>query len=150
MLRTFPTSSRSFKSARLALNKDPAHWSPVARVVASQIPRSISASEKNHGLRYGGSSKSICKEIALQGPKTGKFDYFSWLNHPAHSMAFKFFTDDLVTEGTCILDTNTWGDPRLASDALPSPCLNLNTNSGQSRDGQRQLTLIQYPEGNSI
>src|SRR5262249_62003452 len=26
---------------------DPAHWSPVARVVASQIPRSISSSEKN-------------------------------------------------------------------------------------------------------
>src|SRR5215831_4998 len=42
------------------------------------------------------SSKSICKEIALQRPKTGKFDYLSGLNHPAHSMAFKFFTDDYV------------------------------------------------------
>jgi hypothetical protein len=68
-------------------------------VVASQIlPRSISSSEKNHGLRFGGILKSICKEIALQGPKTGKFDYLSGLNHPAHSMAFKFFTDDYVDD----------------------------------------------------
>src|SRR6266566_8214859 len=37
----------------------------------------------------------ICKEVALQRPKTGKFDYLSAPNHPAHSMAFKFFTDDL-------------------------------------------------------
>src|SRR5438128_1409889 len=36
----------------------------------------------------------ICKEVALQRPKTGKFDYLSAPNHPAHSMAFKFFTDD--------------------------------------------------------
>src|SRR5262249_33520723 len=36
----------------------------------------------------------ICKEIALQRPKPGKFDYLSGLNHPAHSIAFKFFTDD--------------------------------------------------------
>src|SRR6516165_11512174 len=40
------------------------------------------------------SSNSICKEIALQGPKTGKFDYLSGPNHSAHSIAFKFFTDD--------------------------------------------------------
>jgi hypothetical protein len=33
---------------------DPAHWSPVVRVVASQIPRSISSSEKNHALRFDG------------------------------------------------------------------------------------------------
>src|SRR5437870_5566870 len=39
----------------------------------------------------------ICKEVALQRPKTGKFDYLSAPNHPAHSMAFKFFTDDSVT-----------------------------------------------------
>src|SRR5262249_427620 len=42
------------------------------------------------------SSKSICKEIALQRPKTGKFDYLSGPNHPAHSIAFKFFTNDLI------------------------------------------------------
>src|SRR5262249_23499919 len=35
-----------------------------------------------------------------QRPKTGKFDYLSEPNHPAHSMAFKFFTDDnLMREG---------------------------------------------------
>jgi hypothetical protein len=57
--------------------------------------RSISPSEKNHGLRFEGILKiEICKKIALQRPKTGKFDYLSEPNHPAHSMAFKFFTDD--------------------------------------------------------
>src|SRR5262244_184381 len=44
------------------------------------------------------SSKSICKEITLQRPKTGKFDYLSGLNHPAHSIALKFFTDDYGAE----------------------------------------------------
>src|SRR5262249_10170818 len=38
----------------------------------------------------------ICKKIALQRPKTGKFDYLSEPNHPAHSMALKFFTDDWI------------------------------------------------------
>src|SRR5262249_4551919 len=46
------------------------------------------------------SSKSICKEITLQRPKTGKFDYLSGLNHPAHSIAFKFFTDDYFAPPT--------------------------------------------------
>jgi hypothetical protein len=36
----------------------------------------------------------ICKEVALQRPKTGKFDYLGVPNHPAHSVAFEFFTDD--------------------------------------------------------
>jgi hypothetical protein len=47
--------------------------------------------------RYSGfvqSSKLICKEIALQRPKTGKFDYLSAPGHSAHSMASEFFTDD--------------------------------------------------------
>ena len=42
------------------------------------------------------SSKSICKEIALQRPKTGKFDYLSAPGHSAHSMASEFFTDDCL------------------------------------------------------
>src|SRR5215510_1328909 len=54
--------------------------------------RSISPSEKNQ-IR-GNPHNRICKKIALQQPKTGKFDYLSEPNHPAHSMAFKFFTDD--------------------------------------------------------
>ena len=41
------------------------------------------------------SSKSICKEIALQRPKTGNL---SGPNHPAHSIAFKFFTNDWSTD----------------------------------------------------
>jgi hypothetical protein len=44
------------------------------------------------------SSKSICKEIALQWSKTGKFDYLSGPNHPAHSIALEFFTDDELIE----------------------------------------------------
>src|SRR5262249_30190441 len=46
----------------------------------------------------GNPRKSICKEIALQRPKTGKFDYLSEPNHSAHSIAFKFFTDDKILE----------------------------------------------------
>jgi hypothetical protein len=42
-------------------------------------------------------SNRFAKEIALQGPKTGKFDYLSGPNHPAHSIAFKFFTDDYLS-----------------------------------------------------
>src|SRR5262249_36787722 len=38
----------------------------------------------------------ICKEIALQRPKTGKFDYFNAPNRPAHSVGSEFFTDDYV------------------------------------------------------
>src|SRR5262249_15983053 len=45
------------------------------------------------------SSKSICKEIALQRPKTGKFDYLGRPNYPAHSIAFKFFTNDALARG---------------------------------------------------
>jgi hypothetical protein len=45
-------------------------------------------------LIRGNPQNRICKEIALQRPKTGKFGYLSVHNHPAHSMAFEFFTDD--------------------------------------------------------
>src|SRR5215471_6711231 len=44
-------------------------------------PRSISSSEKNHGLRFEG----ILEIDFLSGP-----------NHPAHSIVFKFFTDDCL------------------------------------------------------
>src|SRR5262249_5061451 len=60
----------------------------------AKIPRSISSSEKNHGLRFEGILKINCKEIALQWSKTGKFDYLIGPNHPAHSTALEFFTDD--------------------------------------------------------
>src|SRR5207302_3340024 len=46
----------------------------------------------------GNPQNRIRKEIALQRPKTGKFDYLSQPNHPAHSIAFKFFTDDSVVD----------------------------------------------------
>src|SRR5262249_496286 len=50
----------------------------------------------------GNPQNRICKKIALQRPKTGKFDYLSEPNHPAHSMAFKFFTDDDIAEALVV------------------------------------------------
>jgi hypothetical protein len=52
--------------------------------------------EESRLVIRGNPHNRICKKIALQRPKTGKFDYLSEPNHPAHSMAFKFFTDDKV------------------------------------------------------
>jgi hypothetical protein len=40
------------------------------------------------------SPNPICKEIAFQKSKPGKFDYLSAPNHPAHSRDSEFFTDD--------------------------------------------------------
>jgi hypothetical protein len=45
------------------------HWSPVARVVASQIARSISSSEKNHGLRFEGNPQN---RFARKSPSKGQ------------------------------------------------------------------------------
>ena len=50
------------------------------RIAVHRIPRSISSSEKNHGLRFEGIFKIDLQEIALQRPKTGKFDYLSGPN----------------------------------------------------------------------
>jgi hypothetical protein len=55
---------------------DPAHWSPVARVIASQI-RSISSARRITACDSKESSKSICKEIALQRPKPANSIYNS-------------------------------------------------------------------------
>src|SRR5262245_13269965 len=76
--------------------RDAADNSLVSRRSRGRIAnlRSISPSEKNQ-IR-GNPHNRICKKIALQQPKTGKFDYLSEPNHPAHSMAFKFFTDDFI------------------------------------------------------
>src|SRR5262252_2998306 len=52
--------------------------------------------EESRLVIRGNPQNRICKKIALQRPKTGKFDYLSEPNHPAHSMAFKFFTDDYL------------------------------------------------------
>src|SRR6266581_1312503 len=97
MLRTFPTSSRSFKSARLTLNQG--SCSLVSRRSRGRIANpplhQLEREESRLAIRRIPQNR-ICKEVALQRPKTGKFDYLSAPNHPAHSMAFKFFTDDLT------------------------------------------------------
>src|SRR5262249_21689898 len=70
------------------------------------------------------SSKSICKEIALQQPKAGKFDYLSAPGHSAHSMASEFFTDDQVPQNGhsarfkhCAMRSTIRG-PRVTQDAF--------------------------------
>src|SRR5262245_46560967 len=62
-----PTRVSYRLSGQAVSGTDPAHWSSVARVVASQIPRSITLSEKNHGLRFEGILK-----IDLQGNRLPK------------------------------------------------------------------------------
>src|SRR5439155_14688287 len=45
----------------------------------------------------GNPQNRICKEIAIQRPKTGKFDYLGLPNHSTNSIAFEFFTDDNIS-----------------------------------------------------
>src|SRR5712672_2644967 len=45
----------------------------------------------------GNPQNPICKEIALQRSKTGKFDYFRTPNQPARSRDSEFFTDDFLS-----------------------------------------------------
>src|SRR5260221_11707251 len=45
----------------------------------------------------GNPQNPICKEIALQRSKTGKFDYFRTPNQPARSRDSEFFTDDYLS-----------------------------------------------------
>src|SRR5262245_58816694 len=89
--------------------RDAADNSLVSRRSRGRIAnlRSISPSEKNQ-IR-GNPHNRICKKIALQQPKTGKFDYLSEPNHPAHSMAFKFFTDDSFQRSELSRCTSTLG-----------------------------------------
>src|SRR5439155_19747132 len=49
----------------------------------------------------GNPQNRICKEIAIQRPKTGKFDYLGLPNHSTNSIAFEFFTDDYLGSGLC-------------------------------------------------
>src|SRR5439155_24306782 len=47
----------------------------------------------------GNPQNRICKELAIQRPKTGKFDYLGLPNHSTNSIAFESFTDDLYRAG---------------------------------------------------
>ncbi len=68
----------------------PLAWSHRKSPAPSARARRITAYDSRE------SSNQICKEIAFQRSKTGKFDYLSAPNQPAHSMAFEFFTDDAI------------------------------------------------------
>jgi hypothetical protein len=64
-------------------------------VVASQIPPLHQREREESQLAIRGNPQNrICKEIALQRPEAGKFDYLSAPNHPSRSTASEFFTDD--------------------------------------------------------
>jgi len=65
-------------------------WSHRKSPAPSARARGITACDSRESLNR------ICKEIALQRPEAGKFDYLSAPNHPAHSTASEFFTDDYV------------------------------------------------------
>jgi hypothetical protein len=67
-------------------------------VVASQIPplHQLEREESQLAIR-GNPQNRICKEVALQRPEAGKFDYLSAPNHPSRSTASEFFTDDWLS-----------------------------------------------------
>src|SRR5262249_20190885 len=74
---------------------DPAHCSPVARVVASQnSPAPSARARRITACDSRESSKSNLQENRAPTAKNRQIDYLSEPNHPTHSMAFKFFTDD--------------------------------------------------------
>jgi hypothetical protein len=67
-------------------------------VVASQIPPLHQREREESQLAIRGNPQNrICKEIALQRPEAGKFNYLSAPNHPSRSTASEFFTDDEIT-----------------------------------------------------
>src|SRR5262249_49131529 len=76
----------------------PTHWSPVARVVASQnFPPAPSARARRiTACDSRESSKLNLQANSPLGPKIGKFDYLSAPGHSAHSMASEFFTEDFL------------------------------------------------------
>jgi hypothetical protein len=75
----------------------PAHWSPVARVVASQILAPSARARRITACDSRESSKSICKEIAPPKAKIRQIRLLVRAQSLAHSIAFKFFTDDFIT-----------------------------------------------------
>src|SRR5437773_4023099 len=59
----------------------------------------------------GNPQNRICKEIAIQRPKTGKFDYLGLPNHSTNSIAFEFFTDDELPSRTPLCRVQCAGQP---------------------------------------
>jgi hypothetical protein len=67
-------------------------------VVASQVPSLTSSEREQSRLAIRGNPQNrICKEIALQRPEAGNFDYLGAPNHPSRSTASEFFTDDSLS-----------------------------------------------------
>src|SRR5258708_27022696 len=61
--------------------------------IANRPLHQLEREESRLAIR-GNPQNPICKEIALQRSKTGKFDYFRTPNQPARSRDSEFFTDD--------------------------------------------------------
>src|ERR1700761_8051834 len=60
------------------------------------LPRP-SLRERNHGPRFEGIAKSICKKIATPSAVSGKNHYLKRPNHTSRSTAYKYFTVDILT-----------------------------------------------------
>jgi len=60
-----------------------------------KFPRSISASERNHSLRFEGNLKTeFARKSPCNGQKPANSITLSAPNHPSRSTASEFFTDD--------------------------------------------------------
>src|SRR5262249_31140848 len=90
-------------------------------------PRCISSSEKNHGSIRGNPQNRFARKSPSKGQKTGKFDYLSGPNHPAHSIVFKFFTDDAKKQARCLWPPSSPAPP-FADERL----LHYRTSQGRS------------------
>src|SRR5260221_8599072 len=78
----------------LERNRPSAPPARLARGRIANLPLHQFEREESRLAIRGNPQNPICKEIALQRSKTGKFDYFSTPNQPARSRDSEFFTDD--------------------------------------------------------
>src|SRR5262245_24293905 len=63
--------------------------------LANPLLHQLEREESRLAIR-GNPQNRFARKSPSKGPKIGKFDYLSGPNHSAHSIAFKFFTDDEI------------------------------------------------------
>ena len=89
--------SLSFRRSKLKSNVLPFDVPEIAQPLPKHSPKLFRigiANDQHADRRHLRLLRARRERPALRRPKTGKFDYLSGPNHPAHSIAFKFFTDD--------------------------------------------------------
>src|SRR6266436_5742491 len=83
----------------------------------------------------GNPQNPICKKIALQRSKTGKFDYFRTPNQPARSRDSEFFTDDKFGA----FPTSSFSESiphRMVAFGAKQTCIDVRLRPPQSRQTQ--------------